>query len=548
MVVLCSLLVGACTTAPSPPSGEEALQEPSIAPQPRETSGDARAGGTLRVGVAQEPGSIDPRFVVDPDAERIVGQLFDPLVRLDENGRVVPAAAESWEVLDGGSRLRFHLRAATFHDGEPVTAGAFQRSFDRIADGTASPRSFLSYLLEPIVGSDAAGTSGVPLSGVEVEDDRTLVLSLADPMPGYLVTLAHPTLVPLPEVAYADPQGFAEQPVGNGPFAMNEPREPGSFLRLTSYADHHAPPLLDEVLVQIYVDDPGRQQQWNDLGSGLLQVGEILPEQRSEAVASFGVSSDGYRGPGLLTGASATTYLYGFDTTTAPYDDPQVRRALSLAIDRDRLADDVMQGTRLAADSLVPPPIPGSQEAACGHCRHDPEEARSLLAAAEADVTSVTLTHVRGASHAAIAQSMAADIEAALGISVVLQARDLEPFVQAVRAGEVPLFWLGWEASEPDPGSYLFPLFHSSQIGRDNVSAYRDDDVDRLLEAARSAPTAAIATPFYQGAERRILEDAPVLPLLWHRHAVLVTRDVRDLYWSPLGRVDLSVVWLADRS
>jgi len=546
-VALCSLLIGACTPAPPPPPDGQP-PEPSIAPQPRYEPGDARAGGTLRVGVAQEPGSIDPRFVVDPDAERIVGQLFDPLVRLDEDGRVVPAAAESWEVLDGGSRLRFHLRAATFHDGEPVTAGAFQRSFDRIADGTASPRSFLSYLLEPIAGSDAAETSGAPLAGLEVEDDRTLVISLEEPMPGYLVTLAHPTLVPLPEVASTDPQRFAEQPVGNGPFAMNEPREPGSFLRLTSFPDHHTPPLLDEVVVQIYVDDPGRQQQWDDLTSGLLQVGELLPEQRSDAAATFGMSSDGYRGPGLLTGESSTTYLYGFDTTTAPYDDPQVRRALSLAIDRDRLADDVMQGTRRAADSLVPPPIPGSQEAACEHCRHDPMEARSLFAAAETDVTSVTLTHVRGASHAAIAQSMAADIEAALGISVDLQARDLEPFVRAVRAGEVPLFWLGWEASEPDPGSYLFPLFHSSQIGQDNVSGYRDSDVDRLLETARSAPTAAIATPFHQGAERRILEDAPVLPLLWHRHAVLVTSDVRDLYWSPLGRVDLSVVWLADRS
>ena len=502
----------------------------------------------MRIGVAQEPGSIDPRFIEDADAERIVGQLFDPLVRLDEDGRVVPAAAESWEVLDGGRRFRFHLRAASFHNGEPVTAGSFQRSFDAITDGTASPPSFQSYLLAPVVGADAADASGVALAGLEVEDEHTLVITLDHPAPGYLVTLAHPVLVPLPEVAFSDPLRFAEQPVGNGPFAMNEPREPGSFLRLTSFSDHHAPSLLDEVVVQIYLDDPGRQQQWDDLTSGLLQVGQLLPGQLPEAAATFGLSSDGYRGPGLLTGESSTVYLYGFDTTTPPYNDPGVRRALSLAIDRDRLADDVMQGTRRAADSLVPPSIPGSQAAACEHCRHDPVEARALLAAADTEITSVTLSHVRGASHAAIAQSMAADLEAALGIDVDLEARDLRPFVQAVRAGEVPVFWLGWEASVPDPNSYLFPLFHSSQIGRDNVSRYRDPDVDRLLETARSAPTGAIAIPFQQIAERRILEDAPVLPLLWHRHAVVVTDDVRELFWSPLGRVDLSSVWLADRS
>lgn len=527
--------------APDPPAPIEEPDEEEPAPEgPRE-------GGTLRVGLSGDPASIDPRFVTDAAGERIVGALFDPLVRLDDRDNVIPAAAEEWEILDDGQRFRFTLRDATFHDASPVTAEDFKRSFDRIADGTADPPSFLAYLLASVRGIDASQDDGRPLAGVVVEDERTLVIELSEPHPGFLATLAHPTLGPLPEQADEDLERFASQPIGNGPFAMPEPREPGAFLRLVRFEDHHAPALLDEVVLQVYAEDE-RDGQWDDLVEGVLQVAEVSPDRLDEAAETFGTSSDGYRGPGLLQGISSTVYLYGFETTREPFDDPVVRQAISLAIDRDKLADDVMQGTRVAADSLVPPSIPGGQRGACDHCRHAPDEALELLEEAEIDLESlsVTLTHTRGRTHAAIAESMAGDIEEALGIEVELQAEDLQPFVLAVRRGEVPVFWLGWEASEPDPGAYLYPLFHSSQIGLDNLSRFEDDQVDGLLDTARSAPSAVAAAPRYREAERQILDQAPVLPLLWHRHAVVVGPDVRDLYWSPLGRVDLSVVWLDD--
>lgn len=546
---LALLLLTACT----PDEGEEETAQDPPAPieapeEVEEPDPDApRAGGTLRVGLSGDPASIDPRFVTDAAGERIVGAIFEPLVRLNEQDVVVPAAAERWEVLDDGERLRFHLREATFHDGTPVTAEDFKRTFDRIADGTADPPSFLAYLLAPIAGTERAQEEGGPIAGVSVEDDRTLVIELADPSPGYLATLTHPVLVPLPAVADEDLEGFAAQPIGNGPFAMPEPREPGAFLRLTRVEEHHREPLLDEVVFQVYAEDDAAGQ-WDDLEAGVLQVSEVPPDRLDEAEELFGASSDGYRGPGVLTGISSTVYLYGFETTREPFDDPVVRQAISLTIDRDKLADEVMQGTRVAADSLVPPSIPGSQRGACDHCRHAPDEAREMLEEAEIDLEELTLTHTRGRTHAAIAQSMAGDIEDALGIEVELRAEDLQPYVLAVRRGEVPFFWLGWEASEPDPGAYLYPLFHSSQVGLDNLSRFEDDEVDALLDEARQAPSAAAAAPRYREAERQIMDAAPMLPLLWHRHAVVVRPEVQELFWSPLGRVDLSQVWLDEAS
>lgn len=542
-------LVG-CTASGEAPEEEETSGAPAPVEEPEAEEPDdeePRAGGTLRIGLTSDPTSIDPRFVTDPAGERIVGALFEPLVKLDDRDAVVAAAAEDWEVLEDGRSFRFTLRDARFHDGSPVTAEAFKRTFDRIMDGTAEPPSFLAYLLEPVQGAEQAQAQGGGLSGVVVEDERTLRIDLDQPRPGFLMTLSHPTLVPLPEEADTDLERFADQPIGNGPFVMLEPREPGVFLRLSRNEDHHAPPLLDEVVLQVYGEDD-RDAQWQDLLDGVLQVSEILPERLDEAEEEFGSSRDGYHGPGVLTGVSGTVYLYGFETTREPFDQPEVRRAISLSIDRDKLADEVMQGTRVAADSLVPPPVPGSQRGACDHCRHAPDEAQALLEAAEVDLEALTLTHMRGRTHAAIAESMAEDIEAALGIEVELEAEDLQPYVLAVRRGEVPFFWLGWEASEPDPGAYLHPLFHSSQIGLDNLSRFEDEQIDELLEEAVSAPSTAAAAPRYREAERRILDEAPMLPLLWHRHAVVVGPAVQDLYWSPLGRLDLSGVWLDEET
>lgn len=503
-----------------------------------------RSGGTLRIGAIADPVSIDPRYVADEEGELVVGALFEPLVRLDDTLRPVAGAAESWEIEDNGRVFRFTLRDASFHDGSPVTAHDFKRTFDAIADGTADPPSYLGFLLEAVSGAADAAEEGGGLSGVVAEDDQTLTIRLDRPMPGFLTTLANPSLVPLPALADDDPDGFALQPIGNGPFEMLEPRESGSFLRLSRFSDHHRAALLDEVLISVYSDDPGHEQQWADLLDGQLHVAAIGPDQLAEAEEQFGVSSDGYQGPGVLDGATATVYLYGFDTTREPFDDPRVRRALSMSIDRDALADQVMQGTRIAADAIVPPPVPGSQPGVCDHCRLDPQAARDLWEEADPELDVLTLTHNRGSTHAAIAEQMAADIEAALDIEVELDADDLQPFVLSVRRGDAPVFRLGWQPTEPDPGSYLYPLFHSSQIGLDNLTRYANDDVDELLDEARASELVGSTLARYREAERIVVEDAAVMPLLYYRHMRVVAPDVQEFVWPPLGRVDLVEVWL----
>jgi oligopeptide transport system substrate-binding protein len=624
------LVLAACTTGAPSDSPPDDRPEPVVGDEAEAPTDEGpRRGGTLRVGLSADPVTIDPRFLVDDPGELVVDALFDPLVRVDRDLGIVPAAADSWELDEDGRTFTFHLREASFHDGTPVTAADFKRTFDHIADGAAEPRSYLAYLLEPVVGSSDSQEQGGPLAGVRAVDARTLQIELREPRPGFLATLSDPSLVPVPPAANDDPEAYALQPIGNGPFAMAAPREVGQFLRLSRFADHPDPALLDEVLLTVYLEDRGFERQWNDLQDGLLQVAEVAPERFDEAATVFGTSEDGYTGPGLLRGTTSTVYLYAFDVTRPPFDDVRVRRAISLALDRDALADEVLRGARQAANAIVPPPIPGSRPGACSMCRHDPEQAATLLAevAADGEVSApddepadgdesgvdgqeeredadgdagegdqepegadaeagdgadaetgaeagdgadaedgadtdeatdaagdpggeervldrVTLAFNRGPTHAAIAERMAADLEAALDVEVDVVNSELQAFVQAVRRGDHSVFRLGWDASEPDPGAYLYPLFHSSQIGQDNLSRYSDEEVDALLDAARADPERGASLRAYGAAERAVLDDLPVVPLLWYQHGLVVAPTVRDLHVSPFGRMDLARAWL----
>lgn len=504
-------------------------------------------GGTLRVALAGDPATLDPRSVRDPEGELIVAAVFEPLVRVDPDGQVLPGAARSWEVSEDGTTFTFELRASTFHDGTPVRAQDFAATFAALADRTRQPMSLSGHLLDPIVGIEEAREGG-ELEGVEALDDRTLRITLQQPWPRYLLTLSDPTLVPVP--ASADEDGsFAVRPIGNGPFAMAEAAEPGQFVRLTALAEHHRRPFLDEVVLQIYPDDPGADRQWQDLGRGLLHVADVGASHHDEAVRRYGTSEDGRRGPGVLDGATSAAYLLGFRLDQPPYDDPQVRRAISQSIDRDALAEDVFGPVRSAADRIVPPGIPGSQGGACDHCRTDPEGAAALLEDAEVDLADagpLVLAHHRSPTHAAVARRVAADVGDALDVEVEVETLELEEYAPSVAAGELGWFRLGWEVTVPDPGAYLHPLFHSDGLGTDNLVAYVDEETDQLLDEARAATDRAVAVERFQAAERRILDAVAVAPLLIEHRAKVVVPEVRGLVWDATGRVDLAQVRLVE--
>lgn len=548
LIVACALAATGCSTDASPSSSATAPTAPagqrtSASPDPTVE----RAGGSLRFGLSGDPRTIDPRFVADDEGMVVVDALFDSLVALDVELGVVPAAASSWDVDDEGRRFTFTLREdATFHDGSPVTADDFVRTFNRIADGQARPASTLAYYLEPIEGFTESQATGAPLRGLRAPDPGTLEITLTEPFPEFLQVLARPELGPVPPVAEEAGDEFADLPIGNGPFAMAEAWQRNQFIRVQRFDGFTGdPPRLDEVVFRIYANDPAQEIQYAEFASGQLQFAEVPASKRDEAIEQFGLSTDGYTGPGVLDGLSTALYYYGFNLQQPPFDDPELRRAVSLSIDRQRIAREIARDTRVPAAAIVPPSVPGSQAAPCGHCRYAPEEARGIVdAAREAglETESFTIVHDSGTTHAAIAERIAEDVRNATGLTVEVVARPLNQLVRELRAGEMEVFRLGWQAGYPSPGSYLLPLFSSG--APDNLTGYAAPEVDELLETARRSADDVERDRLYREAETQILADVPIAPILFYRHDKVVAPGVRGLVYTPMGTVDLARVWL----
>jgi len=517
-----------------------------------------RGAATVRVGLGRDPMSIDPRHLSDDEGELVVRALFDGLVDLAPDGSVVGASATSWSIEDDGLTYRFLLRDDRFHDGSPVTASEHAAALLGVLDPGRAPyfREDLlqslrgATLPEPVATARGAAVqsptrirAGTPedvlaAGGIEVIGPRELVLRLDRPDPLLLHRLTDPVLVPLPRVATLSPERFAREPIGNGPFRMLGPREPGSFIRLVADPEHHRPPRIEGLVLQVYATDVDRSQRWEDLLAGRLQITAIPAGRREEARERFGLPSEGGWGSGLHERPLAAVYAYGFATDVAPFDDVRFRRAVSAAIDREALVADLAEAGVEPADAILPPELGGGKPE-CAHCRHDPELAIGLITEwrssrpAALPEPVVTLNYPRGGGHVVIAERVASDLEQTLGLEVRLQSRDLGGLVRAIGAGEAPFFRYGIRSvlgGDAAISGLLDPAFRPGAEG--NWVRWRDPGTQSLLDELAASLDPELA----RSVERNVLDAAAVVPLLWTRPDVVAHPDVAGFRLDPTGR------------
>ncbi len=535
-LIVAALTAGACTRGE--PRARQAAGGPAAA-----LPSTAATGGTFYA-FSRQPSSVDPGRAKD-DELAVVGQLFDSLTAADAQLRVVPAAAERWENNRDATVFTFFLRRdATFHDGTPVTADAFKRGWQRILNDTTPQRSPAFYLLSPVEGFEQSRQGG-DLTGVRAVDAHILQVRLNLPIADFPAVASHPALAPVPAAAVDTPERFAQMPVGNGPFRLAEPLRPGRFIRLQAferYPGNRAS--LDEIVYRIYDGDGGVEEGYEDFVDGKLDVAPIPEGGLQAAIEEFGASSDGYRGPGVLTGTQLITAFYGFNTERPPFDDRRVRQALSLLIDRTAIVQAVTEGDRAVATSLVPPAIAGYEPAACRFCRYDPDKARQLLGARK--VGQIELTFYDSADHRHVAERVQRDVNAALGPgTLTLKPLPRVQWYQALRHQQPGFFLSGWLAEYPAADNFLYPLLHQSRIGSDNLTRYKNRQVDALLDRARRTLDPEQRAALFRQAEASMLTDMPVVPLFYYRHARVVAERVHGFVLSPMGDVDMTQVRLA---
>lgn len=449
----------------------------------------------------QEPSTLDPMRLQDPGGVMVARQLYEGLTAWDPvEEAVVPAAAESWDVSDGGRTFTFKLRQGmTFHDGTPVTSKDFAFAFDRIA--IKSNTSDLAYMLEDVEGFVEVNQlgRGRHLSGVRTPDPVTLVIRLSEPRHDFPTVLTHPSLVPVPASAVANQDAFLTTPVGNGPFNIAKAWSPGDPVLLRAFLGFYDTPEIDGIRFLSY---PDAAASWLPFINGDIDIAEVPAGEIEAARSEFG--EQGFR-PFLAT------YSFGLNISSPQLDNIRMRRAINKAIDRQTIVDTVYHGAMSLPRGIVPVGMPGFQENICADiCEFEPQRARALVSDLPRKQRVVQIEFSGGSPHPRVARMVQADLTA-VGLDVKVKSFPFPRYLQRLRSKDHGMYRLGWIAEYPGPDTYLSPLFSSNSP--DNHSGFSASKVDNLLKQARGTASEGRRVQFYIAAEKEIMASVPIAPI-----------------------------------
>lgn len=475
-------------------------------------------------GNGPEAESLDPQKARQDSSLNILRDLYEGLTALDEHAQAVPGAAERWTVSDDGQTYVFQLRAGLkWSNGVPLTAHDFVRGLQRLVDPhTAAP---YAQMLAPIVNASAIVRGELPPQhlGVVAKDDHTIEIKLLHPAPYLLGVLAHPATFPT----------YGSGPaISNGAYRLTVWRT-GSYVQLerNPHYWHAAAVLIPRVRFE-HTQDPNTELR--RFRAGELDLTYTIPGQQTRWIET-------HLHDRLQLAPQLGVYYYGFNLRAAPFaNHPELREALSLVIERERLTRQVTRSHEQPACSWVPPGVASYTPQRLSSCMGTHEErvvrARSLYRAAgydESHPLEIELRYPTGDLHNRLAVVIAAMWKEALGVRTRLRAEEPRALNQAVSAGiDVQIFRASWIADYNDAWSFL--QLAQSDFGV-NLTAYHRPEYDALL--ARAAGTSDISQrrASLEAAERVLLADHAVVPLYFYVSKHLVSPRVRGFVSNVLN-------------
>lgn len=483
-----------------------------------------------------EPAYIDPYNAQENQGTAVVRATFDGLVTWDwaTNGVVPLAAAELPTVSEDGLTYTFKLREGMkFHNGDPVDAASFKRGWERLADSTMKSPSEIGYHLAPVAGyAEMAAGDADEISGLVAVDDLTFQVTLTDPMADFTAVCCHPGLVPVPQAALDDPAAFLEQPIGNGPFKLDEAWQHNQYIIASKFEDYYGEaPKIDGVYFSIQADP---DTAYRELQAGSIDFAMIPTGKIQEAVDQYGLSDDGFTvtpGKQVLTGTELSTYYLVVNLNDPALSDVNVRRAISLAIDRQAIVDTLYEGYREPATSIMPLSIDDNEENVWEYCKYDPEQAKQILADAgyaDGDI-SVSLSYNGGGGHEDLMSKVQQDLEA-VGITVTQDTTEWATYLNNLSDGNYQLARLGWTADYPTMDNFLYPNFFST--ADNNYGGYNNPDVDAAMLAARQIQDEEERKAAYRQICHQVGEDMPVIPIMFYAHNYVGTDRLASFYYD----------------
>lgn len=527
-VLSVSLLTGCIWGAPSPQLNPPELNPPTPTP----ISDDALNLYDI------DPITLDPAISGEMTSHQYIMQIFSGLVRLDDDLVPAPDIARDWQLSPDGLTYTFYLRDdVKFQSGKAVTAGDFQYSWERACDPATGSQTAAIYLGDIVGVSEVLAGQTEEISGVKVTDDHTLEVTIDAPKTYFLAKLAYPTSFVVDRDNAASGGDWWRQPNGTGPFKLREWQQNNSLVLEKNEDYYGEPPAVSTVNFQLYGGVP-----INLYEEGTVDVAGVSIYYIDKATDERGPFYQDLR----VSPELSLTYI-GFNLNEPPFDDVDVRRAFSLAVDKDKLASLVFRDMVEPAYGILPPGMPGYNEDLAG-LTYDPEEARALIASSKygdaANLPPITITvSGRGGLIANDLEAIIHEWRQNLGVEVTVRQLEPERFLYHLTQEVDQMYSLGWIADYPHPQNFLDVLFRSDT--ENNYGGYRNTEVDELLTRAGVEPDSAASLALYQQAEELIVADAACLPLWFGKNYYLVKPRVSGYEINPLGQAVLSNVSLA---
>ena len=571
LVFVVSLLAGCGNpgTAPATPT-PDANPETSGTPAPEGTPAPSADGPfEITLNIASEPQSIDPALNSAVDGAIMLGHMFEGLMKWKDsevetpgsdgtctNAELTEGQAESYEKVvndDGTVTYTFKIRSdARWSDGKPVTAGDFVYSWQRLV--TPETAADYNYMIDSVVNANEimAGDMDPTELAVSAPDDSTFVVTLTSDLPYFLEVCAFPATFPVRQDVTTKEDGTPNDQwtfdvatyLCNGPYKLTAWNHNSEIVMEPNEQYYDAANLGPDKITFKLMDD--QNAMLSGFNSGELDFIEDVPQaELPSLIASGDLKIVDYIG----------TYYVCYQTQKAPFDDPRVRQAFTLAVDRTFIVDKVTQAGQVPANGFVPAgvydaagstgddfrtvggayySIEGdadySYEANC-------EKARELLAEAGypngEGFPVVEYLYNTSDAHKAVAEALQNMWETELGVKVTLNNQEWAVFLQTRKDGNYSIARNGWIADYNDPMAFLDMWLTG---GGNNDAQYANADYDAKIQEAKNTTDPAARMKLMHEAENIIMgQDWALNPLYFYTQKYMLSDRVGGMFYTPLG-------------
>lgn len=495
--------------------------------------GGTEEEGYISVNSVEPTNPLVPSDTTEVGGGRVVDAMFTGLIGYDaESSEPYHEMAESIDT-DDNRVFTINLKPGwKFHDGSPVTAENYVRAWNYAAYGPngLSAGPFFEHIegYDEVNSSDSDGGAGQrdqpdqsdqsdpasnEMSGLEVIDEHTFRVTLDEPFATFPTMLGYSAFMPLPDAFFEDRDQFERQPIGNGPFQF-ESRQPNADITLGRYDEYTGEnrPEIRGVEFRVYNE---LETAYQDVQSGNLDFIDTVPSSALVDDKWRVDLQDRVVDKEILRNNALQLPLY-----EEQYQDPRVRKALSMAIDREQITKTVYNGAHTPADGWVPDDaVPGYEGGACGEaCEFEPQRARQLLAQTDFEGP-ITIASNADGGHQEWIEAVCGQLTNNLGIECNFS--PVPTFSEFMTMSEQDAqrgpFRFGWVGDYPTAETFLGKIYRTN--GTSNYMSYSNPEFDAAMDRADQAADTEESNRLYRAAEGILAQEMPSIPL-WDQKAM----------------------------